>query len=118
MTMDEPDSRTPEAIDRVRREAVEVASRMISGELGVIAGCRLLTRLGHRLVEDWTQDPDFVVFGAIESETDHLPLEDQRVFWNPAAFEEKQREVATFEQCARADVLAACKSVVARYRVG
>jgi P2-related tail formation protein len=113
--MDSYDRWNLEAIERYKREAVEVANLILSGRLGIIAGCRHLASLGHHLVEDWRVDMEFVVFGNVESETDHLPLEDQRSLWNPAAFEEKQREVARFEESAREEVLTACRSVIARF---
>ena len=102
-------------MERHQRQAVEFARSILQGELGIIAGCRKLSKLGHDLVEDCRVDPDFVVFVSVESETDHLPLEDQQALWNPAAFEEKQREVARFEESARVDVLSACRSLIARF---
>jgi hypothetical protein len=48
---------------RKQREAVELAQRIISGEIGIVAGCRHLSRLGHDMVEDWQLDRDFVVVG-------------------------------------------------------
>ena len=94
---------------------MEIATDILQGELGIIAGCRKLSKLGHDLVEDWRVDPDFVTFGNVESETDHLPLEDQQALWNAVAFEEKQGDVARFEEAARPEVLSACRSVIARF---
>src|SRR5262245_11130067 len=104
-----------EAMERHQQQAVDIARSIVQGELGIIAGCRKLSKLAHGLVEDWRVDPDFVVFGNVESDTDHLPLEDQRPLWNPPAFEEKQRDVASYEESARAEVVSACRSVIARF---
>ncbi|HYV86344.1 MAG TPA: hypothetical protein VFB49_10560 [Patescibacteria group bacterium] len=54
-------------------------------------------------------DPDFVLFGAVQSETDDLPLEDQRAHWDPAAFEAKQHEVRGYEAKTREQMLKACR---------
>ena len=104
-----------ESVERAQREAVEVARRMIVGDFGLIAGCRRLVRLSHIFVDDWCVDSDFVVFGAVESETDHLPLEDQRVHWDIAAYETKQQEVRHYEGEKRDQVLKACRSVIVRF---
>jgi hypothetical protein len=94
---------------------LEIAQRLIAGDIGLIAGCRQLSSLSHEVVDDWGADPDFVLFGAVDSETDHLPLEDQRAHWDPAAFEEKQHEVRRYEAETREQVLRACRSVISRF---
>jgi len=104
-----------ESMEHMQREAVGIARRVTAGDLGIIAGCRQLTRLGHYLVEDSRVDPDFVVFIGVSCETDHLPLEDERSLWNPAAFEAKQAEVARLEEVSREKVWVACRSVIARF---
>jgi hypothetical protein len=116
--MNSQNRRDLESVERMQREAAKIARSMVSGSLGFIAGCRQLARLGHDVVKDWRIDPDFVVFGAVDSETDHLPLEDQRTFWDTAAFEAKQAEVSRFEEGSREKVLAACRSVIARFGGG
>jgi hypothetical protein len=97
------------------RKAVEVARRILSGDIGMIAGCRQLAALGDSVVPDCRVDTDFVVFVAVKSESDALPLEDQRHNWDPSAYDAKQVEVARFESDVREDVLKACRSVVARF---
>jgi hypothetical protein len=104
-----------ESVKRMQREVVGIALRVTDGDLGIIAGCRKLSGLGFYVVEDWRVDPDFVVFGAVYSETDHLPLEDERSLWDPSAFEAKQAEVALFEEMFREKVCAACRSVITRF---
>jgi len=113
--MDRPGQLDSSTVERARRDAVEVAEGILSGSVGLLAGCRSLARFGHSLVDDWSVDSDFGLFGAVDSETDHLPLEDQRVHWDPAAFEEKQREVQAYEAKTREQVLKACRSVVTRF---
>lgn len=53
--------------------AVAAAEAMLTGDLGLIEGSRLLASLAHDLVADWRADDDFVVFGAFASETDNFP---------------------------------------------
>ena len=98
-----------------RQEIVTTARRMIAGELSLISGCRRLKILAVEVVDDWRDDHDFVIIGGVESETDHLPLEDQRANWDPTAFAEKQSEVARIEEVVREEVLGVCRSLIARF---
>ena len=113
--MSSPRACDAEKTAELRQAVIDIARRLVAGDLAIIAGCRELTRLGHHVVADWRNDPDFVVFGAVESETDHLPLEDVRPLWQPAAFAQKQVEVASCEAFYRDDVLHACRSVLKRF---
>ena len=63
-----------------REQVVEVASVMLRGELSVIEGSRLLSRLQF-LVSSLDHDPDFIPFVGIDSETDKYPLGDFRRHW-------------------------------------
>ena len=55
-------------------DALRVAREVLTDERGVIEGSIELAGYAHRMVADWRTDPDFVIFGAISSETDHLPF--------------------------------------------
>jgi hypothetical protein len=103
---------------RWRTEAVHAAQTILAGEVGLIQGVRHLTGIGHRLVRDLWADPDFSILGAIDSETDDLPVGQVRAHWNPAALAAKDREIADYESKVRDAVLAACRSIRARYRDG
>src|SRR5688572_13885453 len=96
--------------------AVEAAKLILAGELGVIEGCRLLADLAHTLVPDWVADQDFVVFGALASETDHLPTGTARQYWAADALAREDRNIARIEASARSDVLAACRNVINRFQ--
>jgi hypothetical protein len=102
------------SVERKKCEAIDVATRVVNGKVGILAASRVLSRLGHDLVPDTRIDPDFVVFIALDSQTDHLPLEDQRHNWAPAAFAQKQLEVARWEEHSREQVVEACRSIIDR----
>ena len=104
-----------EAVERAQREVTQIARQVLAGERGIIAASRELWRLGHDLVPDWRDDEDFRLFGAIDSETDDLPLEDMRPVWNEAAFEAKQAEVRRFEALYREDAHVACRRLIDRF---
>ena len=94
---------------------VKAANLLLARELGVIEGCGLLASLAHVLVPDWTADQDFVVFGALASETDHLPTGTARQYWAADALAREDRDIARIEASARSGVLAACRNVIARF---
>jgi hypothetical protein len=91
---------------------------ILAGEVGLIEGVRHLAGIGHRLVRDSGADPDFSVLGAGESETDDLPVGEVRAHWDPTALALKDREIADYESRVRDAVLAACRSIRARYGAG
>jgi hypothetical protein len=67
-----------------RRRAVSIARAVLVGEMDVLVGARDLCGLRFRVgVPD--DDPDFTCFVLIESETDALPLADERSTWSAAA---------------------------------
>ena len=51
--------------------------RAIAGDIGVLRAAQKLSSLRHTLVGD-ARDEDWDVFVGIDSETDHLPLEEDR----------------------------------------
>jgi hypothetical protein len=100
-----------------RAEAARAAHAILAGEIGLIEGVRSLTRIGHGLVRDFC-DPDFSVRGAVDSETDDLPVGQARGHWDPAALAVKDGESADYEATIRDAVLAACHSIRTRYGAG
>jgi|SRR6266478_3507402 len=107
-----------ESFTRRRAEAVQAAQAVVAGEIRLVEGARHLTAIGHRLVHDLSADPDFSVLVAVESETDDLPVGQARAHWDPAALALKDREIADYESTVRDAVLAACRSILARYAAG
>jgi hypothetical protein len=101
--------------DTTSREAAEIASAILEDKRGICEGSRALARLAHGLVADWRVDPDFVVFGALDSDSDRFPVGDVRRLWEPSALAALDIERAQMEERARPDVMAACRSVLARF---
>jgi hypothetical protein len=104
-----------EASREASRQATALADRMLAGTESLIAGARELQRLGRWIVPDIGVDKDFVVFLAFDSETDHLPVDEERKNWDPAALQRKDREIAEYEKKWSPRVRAACSSIVSRF---
>lgn len=101
--------------ERAQRAVADLARRMLDGELGVIAGAREMWRMATGVVDDVWEDDDFAVFAALDTETDHLPIETQRALWDEAAFAEREITVARIEDANRESVFAACRSLLERF---
>lgn len=56
-----------------------------------------------------------MVFVAIDSETDHLPVGTVRRDWAPEALEEKNREIREYEEASRHDAYYAARNLLKKY---
>ena len=98
-----------------RIAALDAATAVLEGSLGVIEGCRRLRELGDDLVPDSRDDTDFVIFIAVDSETDALPTGTARELWDPAALAREDREIQRAEAMYRESVMSACQRVIKRF---
>lgn len=98
------------------RQALQAAQAVLNGTLGVIEASRVLAGYAHDIVPDWSIDPDFVVFGAIASETDDLAIGESRRYWSAQALAESDAKMQDYTSAVEGDVRAACASVLARFR--
>ncbi len=97
-----------------RHRAVQIAHEVLAGRLGVMEGARSLSALRTQVgVAEF--DDDFIVFLAVDSETDHLPLGSVRQYWDPLALARKDAEAAEIAKSARPDVFAACRRIISRF---
>jgi hypothetical protein len=100
-----------------RSAAVEIAAGIAGGEVSLLEGRIKLANLANSsLVEDWTDDEDFLVFGGIASEIDGCPIGKVREYWSPKALEREDKNLQEYENEVRPMVFAACKNILIRYR--
>lgn len=95
-----------------------VAQRMLNDQLGVIEGSIALAGYAHRIVPDWRVDPDFRLFGAIASETDHLPFGEVRDRWSQGGLAKADTEIEAISDAYRPKVREACTNLIARFGSG
>ena len=84
----------------VRGKIIAICEAILNEEIGVIAGSRILNRLEielHSQVGQFDRDEDFIPFVAIDSETDHLPVDRERANWSEEALARKDKEIAESE---------------------
>jgi len=96
------------------REIVALAEGLLSDSEPFLAAVRALSALRHVVSEDGL-DPDFMIFVAIDSETDHLPSEQTRQYCEAtwlAKCDQEAVEVASFY---RESVRVACETLLRRF---
>jgi Protein of unknown function (DUF2489) len=98
-----------------RKQVVSFAQAMLEGKLPFLEGAYKLDGLSHRVGGVSLDDPDFLLFSAISSETDHLPFDEQRPLWQPEALKRLEPEIKERENWARSMATAACRSLIDRF---
>lgn len=95
-------------------EAVRIARSILDRTTPVLLGARKLFPLVCRLGID--REQPFVTFVAVESETDHLPVNpEERKLWNPQVLVEKDKEIARYTEWAEKMVFSACEALIRRF---
>ena len=96
-----------------RRELLDIAEAILRGDIGVILGSRRMQAFRFDLGDEF--DADFMTFVAVDSETDHLPVDDERRNWSDDALTRKDAEISEAEDFHRQEVFRACRQVIARF---
>lgn len=91
-----------------QEEAIAALARqLLEGKIGVCFGSRQIRDLAFKTYCDpWTYE-SLKTFLIVDTETDHLPLGEERSGWQPAALIEKDEEIATCDALFREQVLSA-----------
>jgi hypothetical protein len=87
---------------------------MLDGQLSFLIGSRRLAALRFE-TDTAADDADFMVFVAIDSETDTLPLGAVREHWDQDALARLEPAVEEAEQWASNAGTDACRSLIARF---
>jgi len=94
-------------------EIIRVARGILDHSIGVVAGARLLSALRFRVSAE--NDPDFLTFTGIDSETDRFPLGEVRSRWSSEALARFDDERLTAEGHWRESAERACVSLIQKY---
>jgi hypothetical protein len=101
------------AIREFRRAAlVTTAVAMLDGETELIDGVRKICSLRQYLDPD---DPVFMPFRAIDSETDHFPAGDTRMHWAAKDLARIDSERAQYLEQSRSSILDAVSTIIQKY---
>jgi hypothetical protein len=106
--------------EREVQNAVDIARAILDGSMPLLLGCKRILGPLHRLGLD--RDDAFLVFVAVDSETDHLPLDpEEKKLWNAQALIEKEKEIAKSTAWAKGlkrSPRTACETVIKRFGAG
>lgn len=103
----------PETV--ARRHVVDVAEAVLNGDLPLLEGAVQLAALKWEIGGIAPDDSDFNVFVGIASETEPLPLQAQRTFWDSEALARLEPEFTRAEEWVSAFALPACRNLLARF---
>lgn len=98
----------------VRRQIASTAQAMLDEQVSFLIGSRRLAALRHE-TDTPADDADFLIFVAIDSETDALPLDAVREHWDQGALARLQPEIEEAERWASTIGTDACRSLIARF---
>jgi hypothetical protein len=101
-----------------RSRLVSLAQAMLDGQLSFFEGAVQMLAIKNRLDGIADRDPDFDAFVAIQSETDHLPLQAQWSLWAPTALAKLEPEFRRTEEWAKSFAPQACRNLIARFAAG
>lgn len=104
-------------LDHCRFSIVRTAADMLEGRVGLLIGSRKLRSL---LFEFGVErlGPELLVFTAIDSETDALPIGDVRQYWDEGALRQLAPEIQNAERWAREVGSPACVVLIRRFEEG
>lgn len=98
----------------VRQRIVKTAQAMLDGEMTYLLGARALATLRYD-AEVENDDADFMLFVAIDSDTDDFPLGLVRELWDQSALEKLQPQIDEAENWAKKHAEPSCAKLVARF---
>lgn len=105
-----PDNEVSERQRSVQIYILEIAKKLVSGRLSVIAASRELSRLRHDAPPQLAEP--LLTFAGIDSETDTLPIGGVRKEWNEDALKEKDRQITEAEKFYRKSAMNAAAKLI------
>jgi hypothetical protein len=97
-----------------RSEVVNTARLLRDGKMSVVEGAWRLNALRHEVTQN-DFDDDFMLFVAIASETDHLPVGEVRKQYATEALVRADKEIEEVDKIYRSQVEVACEKLIARF---
>ncbi|MCU7807130.1 MAG: hypothetical protein KZQ73_04565 [Candidatus Thiodiazotropha sp. (ex Semelilucina semeliformis)] len=99
----------------VKEQACELAKSLLASDSGYLDKVIELWKIGNSLYgQCW--DTEFHVFGAIESETDHLPTSKVREHSSVAMLKRTDKEIADVVAFYKEQVTEACNEILATHQ--
>ena len=96
-------------------EILVVVNDILGGKIGSIKASRKLIRLFNDIGSD--SDIDLLVFKALDSETDHLPVGKLRENYSSKRLKEIDEEIKKYEDFYRDSIMNASKNILEKYSI-
>lgn len=100
-----------------RHHLVAITKEMLEKKLTFIEGASKILALKDNIGGVSDGDIDFDAFVAIVSETDHLPLHEQRDLWSSSALAKLESEFYKRELWASKFATEACQNLITRFSI-
>lgn len=97
-------------------KVTKLAKAMLDGDLSFLEGAAQISILRAKIKGITADDSDFNTFIGIASESDHLPLKEQRMLWNREVLKQLVPEFTRLEEWASSFAPQACKNLIARFK--
>ena len=91
----------------------QCALDLIEGRVAVIEAARAMQQLAFKVRDE--RDPNFTVFLAIYSESDALPVGEERKNWAPSALRGEDSKIESLEERWRERALEAARHLIKKY---
>jgi hypothetical protein len=96
-------------------DIINIAQQMLDGQIGILEGSRMFAHIYYSC-ESMPQFKALLPFVAIESESDNLPTEETRKYWNKEVLKEKDKEINELENYYRKTAIQACKDIINQFK--
>lgn len=93
-----------------KEKIIRIANDILENRIGIIKGARELDRFQFEY--NLENNKSLLFFVGISSETDHLPVGEERVKWSKDTLLEKDKEIKEIEDYYRNSALLACKELI------
>jgi hypothetical protein len=94
-------------------QVVAAATEMLETRLPLVEGCRTICRLCHELGEQ--ENPIFLPFRAVDSDTDQRPIGVVRAKYSDAYLAQLDKELAVYMQATAPRILEACRRLLTEF---
>jgi len=97
------------------QQARDVARAIADGQIGLVEGSWRIRDLAFAGADvDDEMRALFMPFVAVTSETDHLPIGEERANWDPDVLREKDQEIRAYDEACRTQMVPRCQAFAAR----
>lgn len=96
-----------------KKKLIETANSIIKDEIGVVEGCRLISKLIHKAGVE--ENDLFLPIIGVDSETDDYPLGKVREHYGAEYLEKIDKEIKAYETRNKNLIVEVCRGIIDKY---